>query len=147
MRRNIFDQTLGQAISCTIIFFLTITVMTKLPRGDLIWEILNIGLLILLVLLNIVMLVGFTSFQNEHTKTFYSYITPIYPLYLISEELIRIWEWWHYIVILISYGICFFILIFCFEIRTFARSIESIAIVIFIFSTPYLYSTLYSAIF
>jgi len=143
MNRKIFDQTLKEAISCAVVFVLVVVIMTELPSGGFIWGALKLGLLIFLVLLNGVMLIGFTSLENDNTKAFYAYVIPIYPLYLISEELIWRWEWWHYVVILISYGVCFSILASCFANRTFTRSVESIVIVLSIFSTPYLYSAIF----
>tara|TARA_B100000745_G_scaffold278974_1_gene210268 strand:+ start:2419 stop:2850 length:432 start_codon:yes stop_codon:yes gene_type:complete len=143
MDRKIFDQTVGQAISCAIVFALVVAGMTKLPNEGVFWEILNFGLLMFLSLLNLAMIVGFTSLQNEGTKAFYSYVIPIYPLYLISTELVEKWEWWSYILVLIAYGVCFFILASCFVSRTFTRAIETIAIVLSIFSIPYFYSAIF----
>lgn len=142
MNRKIFNLTLGEALSLAILFALVVAVITNLPYGGF-WVILKIVLLMFLVLLNVFIIVGFTSFQNNSTKNFYTFAIPIYPLYLIGEELIRRWELTHLILMLTSYGVCVFILVYCFKNSKFTRLIESIVIVLFVFSSPYFYNAIF----
>lgn len=143
MDRKDFDQTLGQAIISAIVFVLVEVAIIALPKDKIIWDVLKFVLLMFLFLINAIMLIGFTSFQNYSTKFFYSLIIPIYPLYLISDEVVWRWEWWHYFVLFISYSLFIYFLILCFSSRFFTRTIETIVLIISIFSTPFLYSAVY----
>lgn len=144
MDRKIFDQTLGQAIPCSILFAIIVFGITQFPQNDSIWGFLKVILVIFLFILNLVMLIGFTSFQSDNTKVFYAGLIPIYPIYLITEELNLRWEWWDYVALIFLYGVCFSILSYClFANRMILRSIESIAIVLYVFSSPYLYSEIF----
>ncbi|MEG3768715.1 hypothetical protein [Alteromonas sp. 14N.309.X.WAT.G.H12] len=143
MNRTVFNQTLEQAIGCAIVFSLIVFAINALPHGGLIWSVVKVGLILLLVYLNGVMLIGFTSLQYDITKTFYACVIPIYPLYLSSQEIVLLREWWQYFIFIIPYVICYFLLSSCFSYRLFTRSVECIAIVLSVFSSPYLYSAIF----
>ncbi|MBM6551820.1 hypothetical protein [Marinomonas ostreistagni] len=140
MNRERFNQTLWHAIICAICFAVIVFVYDDLPRVDIFGEILRFSMVLTLIFLNIIMLVGFTSLQYDKTKAFYALVVPIYPLYLACQDYMWRWEWLEYALMLIPYAICAYALWFALNYRVVARSVESVALILALFSLPFLYS-------
>ena len=143
MSDKYFDIKLEHAIVCAILFFIGLVSILSLSMSSFIVAVVGFLLLILLLLLNFIMVIGFTSFQNNSTKVFYTLLLPVFLLHLIGDEFIRRWEWFHYFIIFIYYVLCSYVLMLCFSNNTFKRIVETIVTILFVFSSPYLYSELF----
>jgi len=140
MNREKFDQSFEQALGGAFLFALLGWGLSDMPTDNLFLQIAAVLIFVFMILINLMMLMGFTSFQYKNTQLFYSFVLPIYPVILIVDNFVWHYEWWHYLIIIIAVCISCGILGVMFENKIFARSVECIFTTMFLFSSPFLYS-------
>ena len=137
------DITLGQALGGVLFMALLAWGLSEMPTNNLFLQIVAGLIFIFMILLNIGVILGLTSFQHKKTLMFYSFILPIYPLFLIADNFVLHYEWWHYFIIFIVVGVCAGILGAMFENKIFVRAVQSVITIMLTFSSPFLYSAIF----